>query len=155
MTLKMFLAAVGVALAFALVLLVPTAGASQANQATRVTFNQAVQIPGGMVLPAGTYWFQLPDDALATASTNVVEIFDANRAHIVTTLETVPTLRKTLTGHTEFTFAEQSRNRPIALLDWFYPGRLTGHKFVYAPRIENQLAENEQITLLAHTAPAA
>jgi hypothetical protein len=46
-------------LAFLVVL--PAARADQSNQDTKVTFSQPVQIPG-RVLPAGTYWFELPED---------------------------------------------------------------------------------------------
>ena len=48
-----------IALLLAFLMVLPAARADQANQATKVTFNQAVQIPG-RVLPAGTYWFTLP-----------------------------------------------------------------------------------------------
>jgi len=37
----------------------PVARASDQDQASKLTFNKAVQIPG-RVLPAGTYWFVLP-----------------------------------------------------------------------------------------------
>jgi hypothetical protein len=38
----------------------PAARADESNQATKVTFSQPIQIPG-RVLPAGTYWFMLPE----------------------------------------------------------------------------------------------
>ena len=44
----------GLALAF--VMMLPSARASERDQATEITFNQSVQIPG-RVLPAGTFWF--------------------------------------------------------------------------------------------------
>jgi hypothetical protein len=43
-------------LLLALVMMLPYARASERDQATAITFNQSVQIPG-RVLPAGTYWF--------------------------------------------------------------------------------------------------
>ena len=57
-----------VAILFLLAVLValPAARADQSNQATKVTFSQPVQIPG-RVLPAGTYWFELPEDIGFTA----------------------------------------------------------------------------------------
>ena|SRR5258706_13590277 len=43
-------------LLLALVMMPPSARASERDQATEITFSQSVQIPG-RVLPAGTYWF--------------------------------------------------------------------------------------------------
>jgi hypothetical protein len=43
------------------IVVLPAARADQSNQATKVTFSQPVQILG-RVLPAGTYWFELPED---------------------------------------------------------------------------------------------
>src|SRR5258708_40258354 len=52
-------AAFGLMLTF--LLLLPMARASESDQATKITFDQAVQIPG-RVLPAGTYWFVRSND---------------------------------------------------------------------------------------------
>ena len=43
-------------LALASLLMLPVARGTEENQATKLTFNQPVEIPGH-VLPAGTYWF--------------------------------------------------------------------------------------------------
>ena len=152
MTRKTLLTALGVVVVFALTAMAPTANAGQVNEATRITFNQPVQIPGNMVLPGGSYWFVMSNDP---ATHNFVRIYGAHRTHLITIVDVLPTLRAESTNRTELTFAEQSRTRPIALLDWFYPGRLTGHEFVYATHLQRRLAENEQITLLAQRAPQA
>ncbi|MGA7854441.1 MAG: hypothetical protein WCA15_14035 [Candidatus Acidiferrales bacterium] len=152
MTRKMLVTSFGIALAFALVTIVPTANAGQVNEATQLTFNQPVQIPGDVVLPAGTYWFVMSNDI---ATHNFVRIYGAHRTHLITIVDVLPTLRDNSTNRTELTFAEQSRTRPIALLDWFYPGRLTGHEFVYTTHLQRRLAENDQITLLVRNTPQA
>ena len=152
MTRKMLVSSFGIALAFALVTIAPTANAGQANEATQLTFNQPVQIPGDVVLPAGSYWFVMSNDI---ATHNFVRIYGAHRTHLITIVDVLPTLRDKPTNGTELTFAEQSRTRPIALLDWFYPGRLTGHEFVYTTHLQRRLAENDQITLLVRNTPQA
>jgi hypothetical protein len=49
---------VTVGLLFGFVIMLPSARAGVYDRATKLTFNQPVQIPG-RVLPAGTYWFLL------------------------------------------------------------------------------------------------
>jgi hypothetical protein len=140
----------GVVLALTLLTVVPDAGADQQNQATRLTFNQPVEVPGNMVLPAGTYCFMVPDHAF-TAS-QFVQIFNSDQPHLITTVEAIPATRAVATDRSELTFAEQSQGRPVALISWYYPGLLMGHELVYSPRQEKRLAENEQITLTVQTA---
>jgi hypothetical protein len=149
MTRKALWIIVGIVLTLAFVAIAPAVGADQGNQSTKLTFNQRVEIPGNMILLAGTYWFVVPDYGFAAP--DFVQIFNADRTHVIATVEAVPTLRRTVTSDSEFTFAEQSRRQPIALISWFYPGTLTGHEFVY-PRRELKIAGNEQITLTAHAA---
>ena len=150
MTRKTFEILSGAILAFALVALVPSARADELNQATQLTFNQPVALPGNVVLPTGTYWFVLADPMTAPS---VVQVFDVNRMHLVTTFMAIPTIRTTSTNHSQLTIAEQSRKQPIALLDWYYPGRMTGHELLYSPRTEARLSEEPQITLQAKPAP--
>jgi hypothetical protein len=70
-------------LAFLIVL--PSARADQSDQATKVTFSQPVQLPG-RVLPAGTYWFVLPENA---TEHNQVRIFNADRTMLYGTFFTI------------------------------------------------------------------
>ena len=56
MYIRKMISILGLALAIAIVL--PVLRADEANQATKVTFSQPVQIPG-KILPAGSYWIQL------------------------------------------------------------------------------------------------
>ncbi len=48
------------AFVFASIIMLPAARADDHDQASKLTFNQSVQIPG-QVLPAGTYWFVMGD----------------------------------------------------------------------------------------------
>jgi hypothetical protein len=121
------------------------------HQATQMTFDRPFEIPGNRVLPAGTYWFQIPSET--DIARDVVEIFNADRTRIVASVETVPTERTEVTGRTELTFAEQSQNRPMALISWFYPGDSAGHEFVYSSSEESRLSESPRITTMVQYAP--
>src|ERR1700727_2921928 len=105
------------ALLVAFLILLPAARADQANQATRVTFSQAVQIPG-CVLPAGTYWFILPEDVNEHYQ---VRIFNADRTMLYATVLTNDAQRVRTTGHSAFFFAERATTQPQALSLRFYP----------------------------------
>jgi hypothetical protein len=136
-------AALALLLAFLIVL--PAARADQANQATKVTFNQAVQIPG-RVLPAGTYWFVLPEDINAHYQ---VRIFNSDRTMIYATVFTNNAERSQTTGHTAFTFAERGSSQPQAIVTWFYPGSTTGHVFLYPKQVQQELAKDNHDTVVA------
>jgi hypothetical protein len=122
------------------------AHADESDQATTVTFNQPVQIPG-QLLPAGTYVFRL---ANTDSAGNVVQIFNSDRTHLYATLETIATDRQEPTGHTVITLAEQGTGKPDVLLKWFYPGNVTGNEFLYSDQREKELAHAEQETIVAN-----
>jgi hypothetical protein len=125
----------GLLLAF--VIMLPSARADEHDQATKLTFSQSFQIPG-RVLPAGTYWF-----VLAEGPTNhtIVRIFNSDRATVYATLFTINTESLTTTDKTAITFAEREPMQPETLLSWFYPGRTSGHQFVYSHMEEQELAQ--------------
>lgn len=150
MTRKMFISVFGIMLASLLATIAPAARADAWDQATQLTFDQPVQIPGDAVLPAGTYWFVLHSDT--GASRDIVQIFTADRDKIVATVMTIPTIQMNPPDQTELTFAQQSRNRPVALVSWFYPGYTQGHEFVYSGYEGAQISEGPQFTLTAQPA---
>jgi len=113
----------------------PAAAANEWDQATKMTFNAPVEIPG-KVLPAGTYWFVLED---TQGDQQIVQIFNAERTKINATEETAPTERLQATSRVELKFAERPHHQPEALLRWYYPGRLTGQEFLYPQRVEKGL----------------
>jgi hypothetical protein len=136
-------AALALLLAFLMVL--PAARADQANQATKVTFNQAVQIPG-RVLPAGTYWFMLPEEINEHYQ---VRIFNADRTMLYATVFTNNAERAQTTGHSAFTFAERGSSQAQAIVTWFYPGSTTGHEFFYPKQVQKELAKDKHDTVIA------
>jgi hypothetical protein len=123
----------------------PAARASEQDQATKLTFNQAVQIPG-RVLPAGTYWFVLAETNTAP---NIVQIFNSDRSTLYATILTINTERSNPTDKTAITFAEKRSMQPENIVTWFYPGFSTGHQFVYSNSEEKELAQVKQHTVIA------
>jgi hypothetical protein len=121
-------------LMFATVGFVPAAHAGQWSERTELHFNDPVEVPG-VVLPAGTYWFVLSS---SQSDRNIVEIFDAKQNKLCATLMTEPTLRRHMTPKTEMVVVKR-QNSPDALWKWYYPGRRTGHEFVYSTHEESQL----------------
>jgi hypothetical protein len=123
----------------------PAAHADEWNQKTELSFNRPVALPH-VTLPAGTYWFIL---ANGPANRNVVEVFSKHWNHEYATLVTVPTIRPTSTSHTQLTFAERPSAEPQALLKWYYPGRVTGHEFLFSPIREKRFSKDPKVNELA------
>jgi hypothetical protein len=141
-TKKMFIT-LGLALGFLTML--PVAKADELNRASRLTFNQSVQIPG-RVLPAGTYWFILAD---SISNRNLVQIFNSDRSTLYATILTINTERPEPTDHTAITFAEQDSMPTNAIVTWFYPGEHTGLEFVYSKSTNQELARAKHQTVMA------
>jgi len=103
-------------------------------------------------LPAGTDRFKLenPDNL------SVVQILSADGTRAYATLQTIAAERSEPTADTVVVLAEQPNGRPETLLKWFYPGNPSGHQFVYSKKEEQQLAQDQQQTLVVkETAQAA
>jgi hypothetical protein len=141
-----------IAFAIASVLFLEVAAhADEMDQSIKITFSQAIQIPG-QVLPAGTYLFKLADPN----NLDVVHIFNSEGTRLYATLETITAERRKPSGHTVVTLAEQPDGRPETLVKWFYPGSASGHELVYSKQEEQQLAQDRQQTVMAkQTAEAA
>jgi hypothetical protein len=101
--------------------------ADEYNEATKLTFNEPVEVPG-QILAAGTYWFTLVDTA---ADRDIVQIWNADKSQVIATTFTVADYRLQPTGKTVVNFAERPGNQPEAIQAWFYPGESFGHEFVY------------------------
>lgn len=147
---KTLFAIFGVGVLLGLAALAPRARADESNQASRLTFSQAIQLPDNQVLPAGTYWFEVrPDFAQGS---NFVQVTSEDHNKLYGTYMTVPAHRAKETSSVELKFAEPASGRPAALMSWFYPGILVGHEFVYAPMQEAQLSASAQVTVNARNA---
>ena len=133
----------GFIIAFALIFEM-TAHADEDNQMTRISFNEAVQVPG-TVLPAGTYQFVL---ASSDSNRNIVQIFNADGTKLYATVQTIPAERGRETDGTSITLAQRPDGQPDALVTWFYPGNDTGHEFLYSKQEEKELTQDAKQTLV-------
>jgi hypothetical protein len=144
MTSKTLLVA-GLCLALICVAVPGSLFADEYNQATKVTFNQPVEVPG-QVLAAGTYWFELIN---TDADRDIVRIWNADRSHVVATTFTVPDYRFQPTGKPVINFEERPGDQPEAIQAWFYPGENFGHEFVYPKARAISLAQQIQQPVLS------
>jgi hypothetical protein len=117
------------------------ARAEESNKVTIFTFSQPVEIPGGKVLPAGTYMFRLAD---ILGDRNVVQIFDKDRRTLYATVLTIPDYRPNPTDKPVITFAETASGGPVAIKEWFYPGDLYGSEFVYPKARATEIAKDSK-----------
>jgi hypothetical protein len=115
----------------------PSAHADTNNKKTVITFSQDVEIPG-KILPAGTYTFRLLD---SPADRHIVQIYDADGTHLITTVLAINDYRLKPTGDTVIKFNERPGDSPEALRAWFYPGDNFGQEFVYPKERAIQLAQ--------------
>ena len=123
-------------------LLAVTTRASEVDQAIKVNFSQPVQIPG-RTLPAGTYYFSL----INTNDRETVQITNEDRTRTIAMIQTINRERPEWErGGTAFTLALGKGVEPAAVIAWFYPGRTTGHEFVYPKQEEKELAMATQAT---------
>ena len=119
--------------------------ADESDQATKLTFSEPVEVPG-QVLPAGTYWFTVVDNA---SDRNVVQIWNADRTELVTTILAVPDYRMQAKGKTVINFEERPADQPEAIQSWFYPGNNYGAVFVYPKTRATQLAKQTSRPVLS------
>jgi hypothetical protein len=116
-------------------LMAGTVRASEDDQAIKVNFSQAVQIPGH-VLPAGTYYFVI----MNTNDRQTVQITNEGRTRTIAIVYSIGRERWQGNAGTEFTLAEGHGVEPAAIIAWFYPGRTAGHEFLYPAQEEKELA---------------
>ena len=119
------------------VALLPGAQADTWDKKTVVTFSQSVEVPG-KILPAGTYTFKLLD---SPSDRHIVQIFDADGTHLITTILAINNYRLQPTGDTVMMFSERPADSPDALRAWFYPGDNFGQEFVYSKHRAFELAQ--------------
>jgi hypothetical protein len=125
----------------------PFARTDEMSELTKMTFQHRVQLPG-LVLPPGSYYFTRIDDG-NDSDMNLIRVFSSGKKQIDIILQTASVEREHPRGRTVLTFAERPNGRPPVLVDWFYPGSLEGHQFLYSARREGQIENSEKITVLA------
>ena len=125
-----------------LAFLLPAVHADEWNQATLFTFSQPVQIPG-RVLPAGTYTFQLIDGF----NHEIVRISNADRTETIALVQAIPSKQRGL-SKSAVILAERPESQAEAIVAWSYPGRTTGHEFLYSRQVQAELAKDKHDTIV-------
>ncbi len=134
------------ALAFSASAKAPNAKADDWDKKTIVTFSQPVEIPGGIVLPAGTYVFKLLN---SLSNRHIVQVFNEDQTRVFATILSIPNYRLQVTDKTVITFGESAVGVPQAIRAWFYPGANSGEEFVYPKRRAMELAKAANMPILA------
>jgi hypothetical protein len=120
---------------------VSAAHADEWNKETKITVNQAIEVPGA-VLPAGTYIFKLVD---SPSNRNIVQVMNPRQDHVYATVIAINNYRLVPRGHTVMTFYEVPAGQPAPVRAWFYPGDNYGQEFVYPKREMTQLASAKTV----------
>lgn len=105
-----------------------TARADSWDRKTTVTFAQPVELPGDIVLPAGTYIFKL---ANVTGRRDVVLVYNEDQDHLFATVMAIQQERINPSEKAFVGLEERSAGTPSALHEWYLPGDHTGIEFVY------------------------
>jgi len=110
-----------------------------------LSFSEPVEIPGGVVLPAGTYLFKLAE---SQSDRNIVQVFNKEGTHIFATILAINNYRLRVKDKTVMTFAERAVGMPEAIRAWFYPGDNYGQEFVYPKQRAVELAKVTNMPVL-------
>jgi len=119
-------------------LLIPNLLADEWNKKTILTIGEPIQVPGATLQP-GKYVMKLMD---SQTNRHIVQVFNADESHIITTVLAIPNYRLEPTGHTVVSFWETPPGQPKALRAWFYPGDNFGQEFAYPKNEAATIATN-------------
>lgn len=108
------------------------------NKKTTIMFSQPFEIPGGQILPAGSYVFKLLDSPY---DRDIVQIFNEDETHIYATVLAIPNHHLQATDTTVLKFEERASGSPQAIKAWFHPGDTWGQEFVYPKQRAIELAK--------------
>jgi hypothetical protein len=133
------LKSLAIVLCLGLFMLSTSVRADEWNKQTKITFSGPVQVRNTQ-LPAGTYIFKLADTQV---DRNIVQIFNDDGTHLITTIIAIPDYRVTPEGQTVVKFAETSDGSQVSgavpesgipIKEWFYPGDNFGQEFPVVPQ---------------------
>lgn len=107
------------------------AHASTWDKKTVLTVNQPIQVQDTYLEP-GTYVFTLAD---VGSSRHIIQVFNRDQNHLITTIMAIPNYRLEPTGDSRFAFYETPPGTARAMRAWFYPGDNFGQEFRYPKRL--------------------
>jgi hypothetical protein len=132
----------------AVVSLAPIAKADEWDKKTVLTVGETIQLPNATLQP-GTYTFKLLD---SQSDRHIVQVFDKDGMHLITTILAIPNYRLQPTGTSKFTFWEVPAGQPPAMRAWFYPGDNFGQEFAYPKNMSTQIAASAKMAVPTTTA---
>ena len=135
----------------AVVSLAPIAKADEWDKKTVLTVSETVQLPNATLQP-GSYTFKLLD---SQSDRHIVQVFDKDGMHLITTILAIPNYRLRPTGKSTFTFWEVPAGQPPAMRAWFYPGDNFGQEFAYPKNMSSQIAASAKMAVPTTTAESA
>jgi len=103
------------------------AQADQWNKKTTLTIDQPMQVTDTYLEP-GQYVFKLLD---SQSDRHIVQIYNADQTHLITTILAIPDYRIQPTGKSSFRMWETPAGYVSALRSWYYPGDNFGQEFRY------------------------
>jgi hypothetical protein len=111
------------------------------NKKTVVTFEQDVTIPD-RVLPPGTYVFKLLN---SSSNRFIVQVWDQDEMHLITTLMTVGDFYPNPNGHSYFVLdvSQAEEGVPPAVVSWFFAGSDEGRDFIYKGYSTTRILESQ------------
>jgi hypothetical protein len=127
------------------------AKADEWDKKTILTVNETITLPNA-TLQAGTYTFKLLD---SQSDRHIVQVFDKDGMHLITTVLAIPNYRLQPTGKSKFTFWEVPAGQPAAMRAWFYPGDNFGQEFVYPKNLSTQIAATAKVAVPTTAAASA
>jgi LPXTG-motif cell wall-anchored protein len=104
------------------------------NKKTVLTVTEAIEVPSccnashTITLQPGEYVIKLMN---SLSDRHIVQVFDKDEKHIITTILAIPNYRLQPTGNTVFQYWEVPAGQPKELRAWFYPGDNFGQEFAY------------------------
>jgi hypothetical protein len=143
-----FMRMTAVILFASIVSLAPALKADQWDKKTVMTIGEPIQLPN-VVLQPGTYVLKLLN---SLSDRHIVQVFDKDDTHLITTILAIPNYRLQPTGKTQFRFWEAPVGQPRALRAWFYPGDNFGQEFAYPKGISTVLASTTKESVPTTTA---
>jgi len=117
-------------LALVLISMASAVRADEWNKETRITVNEALEVPGAVLTP-GTYIFKLAD---SVSDRRIVQIYseDASGSQkLMATILAISAYRLETPDKPVINLEERPSGQPGAIHSWFYPGDNTGWQFVY------------------------
>jgi hypothetical protein len=127
----------------AVVSLAPIAKADEWDKKTILTVSETVQLPNATLQP-GSYTFKLLD---SQSDRHIVQVFDKDGMHLITTVLAIPNYRLKPTGKSTFTFWEVPAGQAPAMRAWFYPGDNFGQEFAYPKNMSSQIAASAKMAV--------